>query len=63
MEHAHGKTTEIYTHVSTKGIGKIRSPLDGLKLDEKGKKIYNLVNLNGCLNRGYPNHFGYEQVI
>jgi integrase/recombinase XerD len=24
------KTTEIYTHVSTKAIGKIRSPLDDL---------------------------------
>lgn len=26
------KTTEIYTHVSTKALGKIRSPLDDLDL-------------------------------
>ena len=38
LGHAHSKTTEVYTHVSTKSIGKIRSPLDSLKLDEKGKK-------------------------
>jgi len=30
--HANGKTTEIYTHVSTKALGKIRSPLDDLDL-------------------------------
>jgi len=29
------KTTEIYTHVSTKSLGKIKSPLDTLTLDEK----------------------------
>jgi len=32
------KTTEIYTQVSVKSIGKIRSPLDSLKLDEGGAK-------------------------
>ena len=29
-------TTEIYTHVSTKSIGKIKSPLDTLNLKERG---------------------------
>jgi len=38
LGHAHSKTTEIYIHVSTKRIGKIRSPLDGLQLDKVGKK-------------------------
>ena len=32
LGHASSKTTEIYTHVSTKSIGKIRSPLDNLDL-------------------------------
>ncbi len=36
LGHAHSKTTEIYTHVSTKSIGKIKSPLDSLNLREKG---------------------------
>jgi hypothetical protein len=30
---ASSKTTEIYTHVSTKSLGKIRSPLDNLNLE------------------------------
>ena len=34
--HKSSKTTEIYTHVSTKSIGKIRSPLDNLNLDKSG---------------------------
>lgn len=34
LGHAHSKTTEIYTHVSTKNIGKIKSPLDSIKLNE-----------------------------
>lgn len=33
LGHASSKTTEIYTHVSTKSLGKIRSPLDSLKLE------------------------------
>ena len=33
---ASSKTTEIYTHVSTKNIGKIKSPLDSLNLEEGG---------------------------
>ncbi|MCG2810504.1 MAG: tyrosine-type recombinase/integrase [Candidatus Aminicenantes bacterium] len=28
LGHSSSKTTEIYTHVSMKNIGKIRSPLD-----------------------------------
>lgn len=32
LGHASSKTTEIYTHVSTKALGKIRSPLDSLNL-------------------------------
>jgi integrase/recombinase XerD len=38
LGHKHIKTTEIYTHVSVKSIGKIRSPLDSLKLNEAGAK-------------------------
>lgn len=30
LGHSSSKTTEIYTHVSTKALGKIRSPLDDL---------------------------------
>ncbi|HPF68854.1 MAG: tyrosine-type recombinase/integrase [Flavobacteriales bacterium] len=32
LGHGSSKTTEIYTHVSTKALGKIRSPLDDLDL-------------------------------
>ena len=32
LGHSHSKTTEIYTHVSTKSLGKIMSPLDSLEL-------------------------------
>lgn len=32
LGHASSKTTEIYTHVSNKALGKIRSPLDDLDL-------------------------------
>jgi len=35
LGHAHSKTTEIYTHVSTKSLGKIKSPLDNLNLESK----------------------------
>jgi site-specific recombinase XerD len=38
LGHKHSKTTEIYTHASVKSIGKIRSPLDSLKLDKGGTK-------------------------
>lgn len=33
LGHASSKTTEIYTHVSTRSLGKIKSPLDNLKLE------------------------------
>ena len=36
LGHAHSKTTEIYTHVSTKSLGKIQSPLDTLKFEKGG---------------------------
>ncbi len=32
LGHSSSKTTEIYTHVSTKALGKIRSPLDDLDI-------------------------------
>jgi len=32
LGHAHSKTTKIYTHVGTKNLGKIRSPLDFITL-------------------------------
>ncbi|HIE05424.1 MAG TPA: hypothetical protein EYP58_01345 [bacterium (Candidatus Stahlbacteria)] len=35
LGHAHSKTTEIYTHVSTKSLGKIKSPLDYLNLESE----------------------------
>ncbi|MBI4685072.1 MAG: site-specific integrase [Nitrospirae bacterium] len=38
LGHAHSKTTEIYTHVSTKSLGKIRSPLDSLSVSKEGDK-------------------------
>ncbi|RLG32014.1 hypothetical protein DRN97_08395 [Methanosarcinales archaeon] len=34
--HKSSKTTEIYTHVSNKDIGKIKSPLDSLFEKENG---------------------------
>ncbi len=37
LGHAHSKTTEIYTHVSTKSLGKIQSPLDTIKFEKGGK--------------------------
>ncbi|GAI10477.1 unnamed protein product, partial [marine sediment metagenome] len=36
LGHKNSKTTEIYTHVSTKSIGKIKSPLDNLNLKQRG---------------------------
>jgi len=38
LGHKHSKTPEIYTHVSVKSIGKIRSPLERLKLGEGSAK-------------------------
>jgi len=36
LGHKSSKTTEIYTHVSNKDIGKIKSPLDSLFEKESG---------------------------
>jgi len=33
LGHSSPKTTEIYTHVSTRGIGQIKSPIDKLGFD------------------------------
>ena len=33
LGHQSSKTTEIYTHVSTRSFGKIRSPLDNLNFE------------------------------
>lgn len=33
LGHSSSKTTEIYTHVTTKGFGNIKSPLDKLEID------------------------------
>lgn len=38
LGHKHSETTEIYTHVSTKSIGKVKSPLDSLNLEKEGSK-------------------------
>jgi site-specific recombinase XerD len=35
LGHKSSKTTEIYTHVSTKNIGRIKSPLDSLNITKK----------------------------
>jgi integrase/recombinase XerD len=36
LGHSYSKTTEIYTHMSTKSLGKIMSPLDTLELAKGG---------------------------
>jgi len=38
LGHKSSKTTEIYTHVSSRSLGKIKSPLDTLNLKQGGKK-------------------------
>jgi len=38
LGHKSSKTTEIYTHVSTWDIGRLRSPLDNLDLKKGGEK-------------------------
>lgn len=35
LEHKSSKTTEVYTHVSNKMLGKIQSPPDKVKLNGK----------------------------
>jgi hypothetical protein len=34
--HTHSKTAEIYAQISTKGVGKIKSPLGKLEFERKG---------------------------
>lgn len=53
LGHTHSKTTEIYTHVSTKSLGKIKSPLDSLELKERSDKRQNLSlgRVSGCSAR------------
>jgi len=41
LGHKSSKTTEIYTHVSTRNISKIRSPLDNLDLRKGGRNENN----------------------
>jgi len=36
LGHVHSKTTEIYTHVSTKNLGKIVGPIDTINLNKEG---------------------------
>ena len=38
LGHKSSKTTEIYTHVSSKSLGKIKSPLDRLNLKKEDEK-------------------------
>jgi len=38
LGHKSSKTAEIYTHVSTRDIGKIKSPLDSLNIKEMIKR-------------------------
>lgn len=38
LGHTHSKTTEVYTHVNKKSIGKIKSPLDAINLKEGSDK-------------------------
>jgi len=45
LGHKKSKTMEIYTHVSNKDIGKIKSPLDSLQIRE-----------GGCLEKGKFDH-------
>jgi site-specific recombinase XerD len=32
LDHASSKTTEIYTHITTKGFDQIKNPLDNLDI-------------------------------
>ena len=42
------KTTEIYTHVNNRDIGKIKSPLDSLQINEE-KMMIEDVRPEGCI--------------
>ena len=38
LDHKSSKTTEIYTHITKKGMGKITSPLDNIDIESEDKK-------------------------
>lgn len=70
--HAHSKTTEIYTHVSTKNLRKIISPIDTLNFNGglKNENIWYKGNISepdvDILSKlaSYPNpKCGYKRVI
>ncbi len=42
LGHEDPRTTMIYTHVSTRELGRIRSPLDNLTLEEEGG-VYEVI--------------------
>ena len=44
MGHEDVRTTQIYTHVSNRDIGKIRSPLDDSMLKEEGS-VYTVIEV------------------
>ena len=50
LGHKNSKTTEIYTHVSKRDIGRIRSPLDALM--EKSEKDKGESPDSDCKNKG-----------
>jgi len=39
LGHKNSKTTEIYTHVSNKDIGRVKSPLDNLNVSLKNGSV------------------------
>ena len=41
MGHSSTKTTEIYTHITTKGLEKLKSPLDNLKIGSPANENIN----------------------
>ena len=49
MGHKSPRTTENYTHVSTKNLSKIRSPLDSLKIGEEKIIEDGGVRPEGCI--------------
>ncbi|MEE9174995.1 MAG: tyrosine-type recombinase/integrase [Thermodesulfobacteriota bacterium] len=47
LGHKSSKTTEIYTHVSKREIGKIKSPLDSLQMKRGEERLVRLYRQNG----------------
>ena len=54
LGHKSSKTTEIYTHVSNKDIGKIKGPLDSLfeRMEEAQKDERGKIEAIGVSSRG-----------